>query len=406
MALAASALVACFAGPQAWAWYHLRAARAALQRHHPEEARGALDTSLRFWPERPGVRLLASRAARQAGDLAEADRQLRAAQRAAGGATDEIAFEWALLQAAAGNVWEADEYLQRRAEEDPARAALAWEALAEGYLRVYRTLDAMACLDHWLERDPDNVRALELRGLTFVTGKGVKRASDDYRRVLELDPSRAETRWRLAVALLDLGGYDEALPHLERLARERPDDPEVLARLARCQKMLGRGDEAGRVLEDLLARHADSPAGLRTRGQFALADGKPAEAEGWLRKAAAGAPNDYQTQWFLLQALQQQGKAAEAREQLRVTEDVKDRSERLGELRSRKLAERPLDPALHYEMGMILIRTGRPDQGEWWLKNALNLDEDFAPAHAALADLYERAGRTAEAAEHHRQVNK
>lgn len=402
--LAALALVALAAGPHAWAWHQLRAARASLAKYHPAEARTALASSLKVWPGRPSVRLLASRAARQAGDFEEADRHLRAAQRATGGPSDEVAFEWALLQAAAGNIWDVDEYLQRRADQDPGLAPLAWEALAEGYLRVFRTADAMACLDHWLQRDPDNVRALELRGLTYVTGKGVKRGSDDFRRALELDPSRVETRGQLARCLLDLGGYEEALPLLERLAREKPDDPEILSRLARCQNMVGRADDARRVLDGVLAAHPDNPTALRTRGQFALADGNPAEAEGWLRRAAGAAPNDYQTQWLLFQALQQQNRAAEAREQLRVAEDVKDRTERLGELRSRRLGEHPLDPALHYEMGMLLIRTGRPDQGELWLQSALSLDPNYAPAHSALADLYERAGKAAEAADHRRKA--
>jgi tetratricopeptide (TPR) repeat protein len=406
MALAACAIMLCLGAPQAWAWHHLRNGKAALDRHRPEEARTEFAAALKVWPDRPSVQLLASRAARQDDDFAEAERHLRAAHRAAGGPTDPIAFEWALLQAAAGDVWGVDEYLQRRADADPALAPLTWEALAEGYLRVYRTLDAMACLDHWLQLDPDNVRALELRGMTFVTGKGVTRGTDDYRRVLQLDPSREQTRWRLVLCLLDLGGYEEALPHLERLAGERPDDPEVLVRLARCQNMLGRRADAGQTLDRVLAAHPTDAGALRTRGQFALADRDPAAAEAWLRRAVAADPADYQSQWFLFQALQQQGKAADARAQLRVAEDVKDRIERLSELRSRKLTERPLDPALHYEMGLLLIRTGSPTEGEAWLKSALALDPDYAPAHAALADLYEKAGKPAEATDHRRKAGK
>jgi tetratricopeptide (TPR) repeat protein len=406
MGLAVCAIILCLAAPQAWAWYHLHRGKAALDRHHPEEARDELAAALKVWPDRPGVHLLASRAARQADDFPEAERHLRAAQRAAGGSTEEIAFEWALLQAAAGNVWEVDEYLQRRADADPTLAPLAWEALAEGYLRVFRTLDAMACLDHWLQLDPNNIRALDLRGITYVTGKGVTRGTEDYRRVLELDASRNETRWRLVLCLLDLGGYEEALPHLERLARERPDDPEVLSRLARCQNMLGHPAEARQTIDRVLARHPDDAGALRTRGQFALADRDPVAAEAWLRRATAADPADYQCQWFLFQALQQQGKSAEARVQLWVAEEVKDRTERLSELRSRKLAEKPLDPALHYEMGLLLLRTGSPTEGEAWLQSAVSLDPDYAPAHAALADLYQKAGNSAKAAEHRQKAGK
>ena len=84
----------------------------------------------------------------------------------------------------------------------------------------------------------------------------------------------------------------------------------------------------------------------------------------------------------------------------KVAEGVKDQAERLGELQSRKLAERPLDPALHYEMGVLFLRTGYPAEGEAWLKSALELDPNYAPAHAALADRYGQAGDAARAAEH------
>jgi Tfp pilus assembly protein PilF len=53
---------------------------------------------------------------------------------------------------------------------------------------------------------------------------------------------------------------------------------------------------------------------------------------------------------------------------------------------------------------VLMTRTGRADLGEWWLKSALSLDPDFAPAHAALADLYGRAGDAARAAEHRSKV--
>jgi predicted Zn-dependent protease len=240
--------------------------------------------------------------------------------------------------------------------------------------------------------------------MTFVTGKGVVRGADDFRWVLDRDPDRDDTRWRLAQCLIDLGAYGEALPHLERLAARRPDDPDVLARLARCQNMLDRGAEARGLLDLVLARHPDNAAALRTRGQFALADRDPPEAERWLRRAVAAAPSDYQSHWLLFQALQQSGQADAARAQLQVAEGVKDRTERIGELQSRKLAERPLDPALHVEMGVLMIRTGYPAEGEAWLNSALGLDPNYGPAHAALADLSERAGDAARAAEHRRKA--
>src|SRR5207245_2130498 len=106
-------------GPQAWAWTQLHAARTDLARYHPDAAQTHLARCLRVWPSSLEAHLLASRAARQRGDFAEADQQLRTCQRLLDGTSNEVAQEWALLQAASGNLGEVEEYLQRRTEEDP-----------------------------------------------------------------------------------------------------------------------------------------------------------------------------------------------------------------------------------------------------------------------------------------------
>jgi predicted Zn-dependent protease len=396
-------VVLALLAPHAEAWYHLRSARSAFALYHPEIAQDHLARSLKVWPNSVSVHLLASRAARQNGDFEEAERQLRVGQRLVAGTSDEVVLEWALLQAAIGNTGEVDEFLQRRAEEDPELWPLVQEALVEGYITVYRVLDALACLEQWLKFQPDNLRALELRGAAWMAGRSKQKAADDFRRVLEQDGDRDATRWRLVACLLDMGSYSEALPQLEHLAHKKPDDPEVQVRLARCHNVIGNRDLARQLLAGVLERHPEHGLALRTRGHFALADNQPAEAEKWLRRAAKAWPTDYQTQWLLSQALAQQHKSREADEQLQIAQALKDRVERLGELRSRKMSEQPLEPALHYEMGVLLIRTGHKEVGERWLLSALQLDPNYRAAHQALADYYQGEGKTTLAEEHRRQ---
>ncbi len=390
-------IVAGLIAPQAWAWYQFRVANTALANYHPEEAKKSLSACVGVWNGSDSVHLLMSRAARQEGDFETATRELSIAQRLTGGATNETAFEWALLQASGGNVREVEDYLQKQVNQSPALGPLVWEAFAEGYLRNYRNRDAMICLDTWLKRKPDDVRALELRGRTFVAGKGIVNGMRDYRRALELDPNRKLTRWRLIEGLINLGSYDEAAELLEALTPEQPDNPELASRLARCYIVLNRRDEARQILDRMLAKHPDDGACLRVRGQFALTESPDSpsaeEAERWMRRAAAILPEDYQTQWLFFETLRRQGKTVEANEQHQKAEAVKDRMERLSELRSRRLGEQPLDPALHYEMGMLFLRAGRAEIGERWLLLALNLDPDHKPSHAALADYYESIGK-------------
>lgn len=398
-------LISALVTPQAWAWYHLWTAQQALAQYHPEEAREPLIKCQRVWRNRPSIHLLAARAAWQDGDLLTALDQLRIAQRLSNGANDETAFEWALIQAAGGNFPEVEEYLQKRADQSAELAPLVWEALIEGYLRVYRNPDAMACVTLWLRKQPENIRALELRGKIFVNGKGLVRGADDYRKVLSLDPTRKRTRWNLITCLLNLGSYDEAIEHLELFARELPDNPDVQARLARCYLMTQRTMQAQQLLDAALEKSPDHGFCLRIRGQLALAQKDPEQAEQYLRRAAGLLPEDYQTQWLLFEALRQQGKLEEAKLQQAKADELKDRIERIGELQSRKLAEQPLDPALHYEMGLLMWQSGQLDAGEQWMLRALTLNPDHQLTHAALAEHYERQGNKALAEQHRKRAN-
>lgn len=397
--LAVALVLLAGAAPNAWAWAKLRAGRAALAAHRPEEARRALDSCAGVWGFCPSVRMLACRAAWQSGDPEAAVLELRAAQRRTG-ATAETALEWALAAASAGELGETEPFLQQQMDARPEVAPLVWEALALGYLRVYRTRDAMTGLNFWLARDPDNVRALDLRGQTYVAGKGVVRGCEDYRRVLERDPARADTRRRLADGLIALGGYEEAATHLEVLRRAEPADAGLAARLARCYALLGRGEDARALLGPVLAAHPDDGPALRTLGQVELVARRAGAAEAPLRRAAALLPNDYHAHQLFFQALQQQGKTDEARAQLKLAEAVRERSERIGELTSRRLAESPLDPALHFELGKLLLESGSPDVAEQWLLTAIRLDPTHRGAHGALAGLYAARGEAPRADRH------
>ncbi|MBI1918422.1 MAG: tetratricopeptide repeat protein [Planctomycetes bacterium] len=402
------------AGVHGWAWYHFFKGRADLERYHAKDALDHFNKCLKVWPGSADVHFLASRAARREAaeehhedkeaaeqSLAAAEEHLRECQRLRGGASEETAFEWALLHASAGDLPSTEPFLRQRLREQPQDAPLVLEALAEGYLRMYRILDALGCLDQWLHDDPDNVRALLLKGNLFWQVKAPLKAIPEYRRVLELDAEQHEVRWRLARCLLDVGRNDEALTLLEQVRKRRPDDPEVLVRIARCQNLLGRSPQARELLDAVLAREPDNGAALRTRGEIALLKGDIEDAERWLRRAVRVLPDDYQTNWALHRALTEGGKVDEARRQGARARELEQRLERLAEIGTRKLSERPHDPALHCEMGELLLVMGHKELGERWLLSALEQDPRYRPAHAALAKLYAAKGDK-EKAEYHR----
>jgi tetratricopeptide (TPR) repeat protein len=392
------------AAPHLWAWHHLRAARAELARYHLAAAQEHLGRCLRVWPNSAEAHRLACRAAWQSGDLEGANRHLRQAQRQRPGAPDEITLEWALLRASAGDLDEVEEYLHGRAARSPAEAALVREALAAGYARVYRVLDALSELEHWLAQSPDDVQALVARGNVYRKVKAYQSAAADFRRAVELDAERDDARWGLAFALVEIGRYQEALAHLEWLRPRRSDDPALLVRLARCYARLERRDEARRLLEEVLAKHPEDGPALTNLGQLLAQAGRLEEAEAVLRRAARAQPNAYAPNWALYDCLNKRHKAAEARAQLAVAEAIKDRAERVAEITTRQLSARPHDAALQCELGKLLIQGGHPDVGESWLLSALRQDANCRDAHAALAELYRQRGDAERAELHQRQA--
>jgi tetratricopeptide (TPR) repeat protein len=378
--------------PHARAWYHWRAGRAALERDQVAEARTHLDAYLRARPDSIEGHLLAGRAARRAGDLEAAEGHIRYCQRLLHGTSPETTLEWSLLRACGGDLDQVEVFLQEQARIGAAPAAQVMEALAEGYLRVYRVRDALACLDAWLAHEPDSVRALSLRGDAWRQVQAWSRAVPDYRRALELDPARDDTRWSLALTLEELGRHDEALGELEILRPKRPGDVELSVHLARCFKGLRRTAEARQLLDAAIADHPDHGLALRSRGEMEMADGNQAAAEQWLRRAARAAPNDYRARFALAQCLQSQpGREADARQEQRRAEELKERLERLAAISHRRMSATPHDPNLHAELGKLLLELGEADAGRRWLLSALRLDPGCKAAQAALAGIDDRA---------------
>src|SRR5262249_2172943 len=126
-------------------------------------------------------------------------------------------------------------YLRPLVEANHPATPLILEAMARGYMKAYRYTDAAAVLELWVERSPDDVEAHLLRGFVWEQLGLLQVALKDYRRVAELDPDNDEGRLRASSLLLEQALPAEALDHLEYLIRKRPDDPDVLVRLARCR---------------------------------------------------------------------------------------------------------------------------------------------------------------------------
>jgi tetratricopeptide (TPR) repeat protein len=404
LVLLALALAVVVAWPHLRAWHHYRAGRAALERYHTPEAIDHLNACLEVWPRSSAARLLAARAARRADRLDEAARHLAVCQEREG-ASEEVLLEWALQQAAGGDPASVEPYLQGRLRNGfLPDGPLIFEAVVVGHLRMYRFLDVHPYLTYWLEQQPDHVQALFLRGRTWRARHKLPEAAVDFRRVLELDPERGDARWELALCLVEIHEYAEALPLVETIRAERPNDPDVDVELALCHEGLGRGEEARAILDRVLGEHPEHGPALREQGRLLLQAEKPAEAEQFLRRGLAVLPHDLHTNTYLAEALVRQGKTRDADAQQAHAKLLKQWNARLREISELELPKRPYDPELYCEIGVLELRLGHSERGYRWLLLALNGAPDSPAVHAALADYYQDRGDAAQAAEHRRRA--
>ncbi|MBX9623480.1 MAG: tetratricopeptide repeat protein, partial [Gemmataceae bacterium] len=382
-----------------------RAARADLARDRPEAAAGHLAHALAVWPGSADVHRLAARAARRSGDLDAAGRHLTACQRLEDPPSPETLLEWSLYRVEAGAGGPLEEQLVSRGL-DPAHpdAREIREAVARAYLRRLRLIECLALLDTWRADDPGSPVARSLAGQVWTQLGVYGRAAEEFAEAVRLDPGRTADRLRLALALIEEGKAADAAPHLRRVRAERPGDREVAVYLAFALGRARAEGEARALLDGVLAADPDHVPALAGRARLDLDTDRPADAERYARRVLDLAPQNRQAVMVLHQALIAQGREAEAdRAKARLLE-LEEQLKHYYDLANRQIPGRPNDPALLTELGDVLRQMGRPAEAAGWWRRAVEADPRYAPAHRALADYLDAAGRPDEAAEHRRQA--
>jgi tetratricopeptide (TPR) repeat protein/arylsulfatase A-like enzyme len=206
-----------------------------------------------------------------------------------------------------------------------------------------------------------------------------------YIQPLSEDQSKAvamavrESKYNLARDYLDSRRPNEALPLLEELAKEDPDQARFQLHLVQCQLALGRRDIAKEILERLITQ---KPKKKETAG--------PTVEEGGQGKPTSEPPppTDEPSKprpWadLLMGVIQfEEGKMDAALASLLRAEESD-----------------PHLPNLHLRIGETYMRQQRIDDAERAFHKALEIDGDSPEAHLGLAMVRLKQRRNAEAAE-------
>ncbi len=398
-------LAAGFLAVEGWGLWQERSARQAMADEHFDDAQKLIDLALLVRESVASTHLLAARIARLRGLYSEAERHLSRCEQL-GGISDQLQLEWLLLRCQQGEVDELAPGLLAAVDHNHPESGAILEALAAVYMRQLRYIEALLCLDRWIERTPDSVRALDWRSWVSNQLDHRSRTISDCERVLELQPGRSVVRLRLAQTLVESSRPGDAVPHLERLRKEQPTNPEVLTALARCWMAQVRTDDARKLFDAVLAGHPDDFEALLWRGNLERENGAFAEAERFLRKALERSPRDPEARYALYLSLQaQSGRQTEADKELAQWRQDQQTRDRLTHLLRTELGVKPNDPDLAVEAAKLLLQQGEDQLGLFWLNRALSINPRNAAGRRELIAYYERTNNPAKAEEQRRQLS-
>lgn len=97
---------------------------------------------------------------------------------------------------------------------------------------------AIAKLNSLAERFPNDFRAHSLLGNAYFREKKFKEASNEYERVIDLDPKNEKACENLAIAYAKQGELEKAIHHWERLLHITPDRMDVRLSIQRAKAFL------------------------------------------------------------------------------------------------------------------------------------------------------------------------
>lgn len=385
-----------------WQWNQARLAwqqaQDSLRAYDLVSTAASLDQYRRLRPEDAKGWFLAGRTARRLGRYEDATKFLERCQEL-GGVTDATRLEWDLLKIQQGVLDDAHLRLRQTIGPEHPDALLVLEALARGYIKAERLLDAKQACEMWRERQPNHPWPWLWHGWIFDRLGFQDKAEADYRRAVDSAPEDREARLTLADLLNRELQYKAAAEQFEMLRQRFPEDEKVLVGLATSRLNQGDTYEAIALLDQVLAAHPDSLAASYLRGKAALHRDGPAAAERWLRQAAERPSDNAEALYLFVQCLRAQQKDMEAEPLAQRLDLLQKDLARFHEV-IRLLIRRADDAELRHEAGVIALRIGRTEEGVRLLESVLRGPGDHRAAHAALADHFRRQGDNAQAVYH------
>jgi predicted AlkP superfamily phosphohydrolase/phosphomutase/tetratricopeptide (TPR) repeat protein len=216
----------------------------------------------------------------------------------------------------------------------------------------------------------------------FVALGYIQPPDENQRKAVE--SAVREQNYNLARVYMDSRRPKQALPLLEELAQDQPNDARFLEHLAQCYLALGRRAEAKKILEELITKAPKTPD--QANPQAGESTGQPeaageALADGGRLPALPVKPQPW-VDWLM-----------------GVIEFEEDNMEEALACLLRAEQAEPRLPTLHLRIGETYLRQKRLEGAERAFQKALEIDGDSPEAHLGMAMVRLRQRYNEEAAE-------
>lgn len=227
-------------------------------------------------------------------------------------------------------------------------------------IEIGRLDEARRIVEEHLGRTPDDPWLLAQAARLEVLAGNLDDAEAHAERAVALAPADVGVRWSLFAVLVARMRYHEADRLLEGLAREHPDDPDILAWRARIALVRGDVDLAGLRANEALRTCPDDPQVIAADVLVSLEEGRPRHALERARELFRREPGHREFWAILFRALVANERYREAhelgRERLRANPDDPELVENLIALRvAAGWTRHPLRVLLHNPLLLVLI---------------------------------------------------
>lgn len=262
---------------------------------------------------------------------------------------------------------------------------------------------AIESIERALERLPDLADAYINLGAAYLGAGKPGIAATRFRRAAELDPGSAAAHSNLAYALNELGSRNEAIENYEAAVKLAPGEPRFLKRLGDINIEHGRFAEAAERYADFLGLEPDDPEVENNLGYAYERMGKTDRAEEHYRRAADIKPDSPDILKNLAGALLQLGRVEESKEYVdRVLNASPEQWADMANLAALYVSRRDIkralsiyeqlvevksdDPKVLSDYGVALTIDRQYEAADEQFHHALELDPEFAHAHANLGN--------------------